>query len=64
MSRPRRLARFPGRCRRCREAIDVGEPIFWEAGVGAEHVECPENDGGNEPYHAIEDEMGFTPGDA
>lgn len=34
------IARYPGRCKVCGEAINVGEPIVFEAGKGAAHETC------------------------
>lgn len=36
-------AKFPGKCRKCGAAIEVGEQIEWIKGVGSEHVSCDPN---------------------
>ena len=36
-------AKYAGRCKTCRNAISIGDQIFWEQGKGTRHVKCPEN---------------------
>ena len=35
------IAKFPGTCRKCGQAIKAGQEINWEKGAGSEHVTCP-----------------------
>lgn len=34
------IARYPGRCKICGNAIEVGESIIFEPGIGAAHQSC------------------------
>ena len=34
-------AKYPGRCSKCGQPIQVGETIEWEKGKGGSHVSCP-----------------------
>ncbi|MGQ9514917.1 MAG: hypothetical protein ACUVTL_07725 [Thermoproteota archaeon] len=34
------IAKYPGRCKICGNAIEVGDPIIFESGVGAAHQSC------------------------
>lgn len=33
-------AKFDGRCYLCQKPFDEGDPIWWEAGIQAEHEQC------------------------
>lgn len=56
-TQPRQMnAAFPGRCKNCREPIQVGDPILHLKTVGAFHADC-------EPIAAPEPERVYAGGD-
>ncbi len=42
-------ARFPSKCRDCREPVEAGERVFWAKGQGVEHIDC--NSASNSALH-------------
>ncbi len=37
-------AKFDGRCYLCHKEFEAGDPIWWEAGLQAEHATCHMDD--------------------
>ena len=61
------IARYPGRCRACRQAINPGEQINFYGRGTAEHTHCPgtEQDGeepSGEDFDGEDERAGLEPG--